>query len=96
MQQHVGAARKEARGFAVPHPNLVPHREAIETLLDGGPFEPILNCCRAKLKKHPLAAILHSRIPSGIERNLSALDVGLVFPINIGCHSFQARETNER
>ena len=50
----------------------------------------------AKLDEHAFAAVLHRREPLRLERDLRALDVGLVLAVDVRRHRLEAREPDER
>ena len=81
--------------FRSIRPVLVSDRERIEALLHGGSRKPIHHCCRAKLDEQPLTAVLDRRKPRWFEGDLRALDVGLVFAVDIRRHRLEAREADQ-
>ena len=96
VQQHIGTARERAFSLAIRHPEPVPGRKALEPPRDRRPREPLVHGRRANLEKHPFTAILHRGKPLRLQRELRPLDVGFVFPVDVGRHGLEAREPDER
>ena len=68
--------------------------EVVEPLLDPLPCKPALYSLRTKLDEYPFTPVLHCRKPSGLQGDLRAFHVGLVFPVNVRRDRLQARETD--
>ena len=48
------------------------------------------------MNEDSLAAVLYGREPPWFQGDLRALDVGLVLPMDVRCHGFEAREAGQR
>jgi ABC-type nickel/cobalt efflux system permease component RcnA len=70
-------------------------RKGVETILDSRPREPAHHGCRTELDKNTLPSVLHRRKPGRLEGDLRALDVCLIFTIDVWRHCLKACETHE-
>jgi len=92
VQQDVGAARELALTLPILHPVLMSTRKGIETFLDWLPCEPTHHGSRTELDEDALPSVFYSWVPRGLLGDLSALDVCLVFTIDIWRHCLKACE----
>jgi hypothetical protein len=70
-------------------------RERVEALLHGRSRKPTHHRLRTKLDEQPLTAILDRGEPLWFEGDLRALDVGLIFAVDIRRHRFEACEADQ-
>jgi hypothetical protein len=70
-------------------------RQRIESLLYRRPRKPTHNGSRTKLDKQALTTVLDRGEPLWFEGDLRALDVGLIFAVDIRCYRFKACEADQ-
>ena len=97
VQQHVRPAReRRARSCGPPPSARARSRGASSRCLTAGPLEPLLHGLGAKLDEDAFAAVLDRREPRRLERDLRALDVGLVLAVDVRRHGLEAGEADQR
>jgi hypothetical protein len=69
--------------------------QCIEAFADRRSLQPCFDGVRPELHEDALAPVLDSREPRGFQRDLSALDIGVILPVNIRCNCLKTGEPDQ-